>query len=167
MCVALPGHFPFGSERCRPGANHSESGCSAVGLPVPGFFHRIEMMTDNVDVVRQLLALLSPSPATTPSASADQYVIVRCTGAGVHAGELVSVDGQTVKLRNARRLWKWRVPMGAPSFLSGVATHGIDVDHSKVGTPVTITLLEACEVIEASDTARNLIQSAPEEERTR
>lgn len=91
-----------------------------------------------------------------------QYVIVRCTAAGVHAGVLVSRSGQDVVLEESRRLWQWRVPMGAPSFLSGVATHGLDCANSKVGTPITVTLTEASEVIVCSAVAEKSIRSAPE-----
>lgn len=88
------------------------------------------------------------------------YVIVRCSAAGVHAGYLVSHSGQEVKLRESRRLWYWRVPMGAPAFLSGVATHGITAE-SKVGCPVTITVLDACEIIECTDAAQCSIEAVP------
>ena len=48
------------------------------------------------------------------------YVIVRCTHAGVHAGELMARKGQEVELRNARRIWYWT---GAAS-LSELAVYG-------------------------------------------
>ena len=49
-----------------------------------------------------------------------KYVIVRCSGAGVHAGELVSKTDTTVTLANSRRLWAWS---GAAS-LSEIAVYG-------------------------------------------
>lgn len=94
------------------------------------------------------------------------YVIVRCSAAGVHAGELVRQDGQTVELRNARRLWYWRVPLGAPAFLSGVASHGLDPTDCKLGAPIHVVLLDACEVIETSDVARDTIRNYPTHTRT-
>ena len=95
--------------------------------------------------------------------SAHPYVIVRCTQAGVHAGILVSHDGPNVVLNDSRRLWAWRVPMGAPSFLSGVATHGLDHGASKVGTPLQgHRFTEASEVIPCSVIAERSIRSAPE-----
>ena len=95
----------------------------------------------------------------------DSYVLVRCTAAGVHAGILVSRNGQEVHLREARRLWYWRVPFGAPAFLSGVATHGLGED-CKVGGPVEIILTEACEVIACTDQAAESIANYPSHRRS-
>jgi len=52
------------------------------------------------------------------------YVIVRCYGAGVHAGELIATidlkSGVKVVLSHARRIWHWE---GAAS-LSELAVYG-------------------------------------------
>ena len=64
----------------------------------------------------------SASTATDPLAG--MYVICRCYSAGVHAGHLVSQDGDTAVLRGSRRLWKWKAKKGVA--LSGVAAHGIE-----------------------------------------
>ena len=75
------------------------------------------------------------------------YVLVRCRDAGVHAGILESYDGRACVLTDSRRLWRFRVPMGKSSFLSGVANYGL-ADDSKLGDPVDrIMLTENCEVI--------------------
>ena len=95
-----------------------------------------------------------------------RYVVVRCRDAGVHAGEYVSHSGREVTLKEARRLWAWRVPMGKPYFLSGLAQFGIDHAHSKIGTPISVILTEACEIIDVSPEAERLIRSAPECNRT-
>ena len=131
-------------------------------------------MNPNAELVRQLLALLTTTtddavpttPKPLPKPIKNRYVIVRGSGSGVHAGYLESQDGSVVRLSRSRRLWQWRVPMGAPSFLSGVATHGIDQGGSKIGTPIDLTITDACEVIDASEAARASIQAAPEVERT-
>ena len=86
-----------------------------------------------------------------------KYVIVRCYAAGVHAGILELTDGRTCLLAEARRLWRWRVRLGAPDFLSGVATHGL-ADDSKIGAPVRIALTENCEIIECSSEAEKSIR---------
>lgn len=105
--------------------------------------------------------------ATRARRSAQPYVVVRCTQAGVHAGLLVHRDGQDVTLRESRRLWHWRVPMGAPAFLSGVAMKGLDHGASKVGcTLAEIALTEACEVMQCSPEAEQSIRSAPDHVRT-
>jgi|SRR5690606_18326170 len=65
-----------------------------------------------------------------------RHVIARCSGAGVHAGVLVSIgdDGCCVILSNARRLWKWHARDGVA--LSGVAVHGIVAQDSILDSPI-------------------------------
>jgi hypothetical protein len=53
--------------------------------------------------VRELTAMLNGSVAKT-SPFVGRYVIIRTYSAGVHAGELVSQDGDIVVLKGARRL---------------------------------------------------------------
>lgn len=48
--------------------------------------------------------------------------LIRTYTAGVHIGEVVSVDGMEVHLKNALRLWKWT---GGGLSLSAVANNGI------------------------------------------
>ncbi len=87
-----------------------------------------------------------------------KFVVVRCTQAGVHAGYLVSQKEQQVELRDSRRLWYWRAAQEA--FLSGVARHGV-APGSKLGGPINVTLLDACEVIECTKAARRSIEGFP------
>ncbi len=47
--------------------------------------------------------------------------IVRADGAGVFFGEVVEKNGDTVTMRNARRLWYW----SGASSLSELAQHGV------------------------------------------
>lgn len=47
--------------------------------------------------------------------------IVRANGAGVFFGEIVEKNGDTVTMRNARRLWYW----SGASSLSELAQHGV------------------------------------------
>lgn len=84
------------------------------------------------------------------------YVIVRCRDAGVHAGYLVKIKGRKAVLTQARRLWYFRVPMGSPSFLSGVALDGL-AEGCKIGAPINVTLTETCEIIECTEKARKSI----------
>lgn len=63
----------------------------------------------------------SASAATHPFVG--KYVICRCYSAGVHAGELVSQDGDQVVLKNSRRLWQWVANGGVA--LSGLAVNGL------------------------------------------
>jgi hypothetical protein len=75
-----------------------------------------------------------------------QYVIARCYAAGVHAGEVVSVEGETVILKNSRRLWSWKAKDGVA--LSGVAQNGLKDGASKVDVMnPSIYLTGVCELI--------------------
>jgi hypothetical protein len=86
-------------------------------------------------------------------------VVVRCRDAGVHFGYLTAFQGRTVWLTNARRLWKWKAKAGLA--LSGVAANGVVASESKLDSLVpAIVLLDACEIIDASETCRNTIEAA-------
>ena len=72
-------------------------------------------------------------------------VIARCYSAGVHAGKVLSVDGENVILENSRRLWSWSAKDGVA--LSGVAQNGIK-ENSKVDVMnPQIYLTGVCELI--------------------
>lgn len=107
----------------------------------------------------------APEAADNPQPMAGRYCIARCRDAGVHAGYVQWHNGREAHLTESRRLWRWRVPMGKGSFLSGVALHGIDRSDSKVGEPVEIVLADVCELIPCSDDARKSIVSASVVER--
>ncbi len=87
------------------------------------------------------------------------YVIVRATRAGVNAGELVSIDGTQVVLRNARKIWYWD---GAAS-LHGLALHGPSKpENCKFpGVVPEVVILDACEIIDATK-GRTAIEAVPE-----
>jgi hypothetical protein len=74
------------------------------------------------------------------------YCIARCYEAGVHSGEVVSVDGENVILKDSRRLWQWKAADGIA--LSGVAQNGIKKENCKFDTlnPL-IYLTGVCELI--------------------
>ena len=48
--------------------------------------------------------------------------LIRTYSAGVHIGDVVSIDGMEVHLKNALRLWKWE---GGGLSVSAVANNGI------------------------------------------
>ena len=83
--------------------------------------------------------------------------LIRTYSAGVHVGELQSQSGAVVKLKNARRIWRWR---GA-NTLNELANHGAAREWTRISEPVPeITLTEAIEVIPVSDAAaKNLSES--------
>lgn len=110
---------------------------------------------------KALAAMFAGAAPTAPAQHpfVGRYCIVRCTGAGVHAGEVVSVSGDTVILRDSRRLWQWTAKAGVA--LSGVAQHGIKASASKIDSAnPEIYLIGVCELIPCSDAAKESIQNA-------
>lgn len=77
-----------------------------------------------------------------------KYCVVRARDASPHAGVVDKIDGRSVVMHDARRLWQWRVKGGKGISLSEVAEFGLDGDHwTRLGTPSTVLLQDACEVI--------------------
>ena len=86
-----------------------------------------------------------------------KYVVVRTYSAGCFAGYLESQKKQEVVLRDARRLWYW----SGASSLSQLAMEGVkDPDECKFPCVVhTIKLLEAIEIIDATEEAKESIDN--------
>ncbi|NMM21554.1 MAG: hypothetical protein HHJ15_16630 [Rhodoferax sp.] len=84
-----------------------------------------------------------------------KYVIARCYSAGVHAGEVVSVDGENVILKDSRRLWSWKAKEGIA--LSGVAQTGVQSGCKIDVLNPEIALTGVCELIPCSAQARESI----------
>lgn len=82
-------------------------------------------------------------PASEIKNTGDESII-RTYSAGVHVGKILSIEGQKVVLKNARRIWKW---YGAFT-LNAVATRGVNRNESRISVSVPeIILLDAIEVI--------------------
>lgn len=83
--------------------------------------------------------------------------IIRANGAGVFMAEIVEQDGDSVLLKDARRLWKWD---GANS-LSDLAVNGVaNPKQCKFPTVVgEVLVFNVLEIIPATDKA---IQSVNE-----
>ena len=84
------------------------------------------------------------------------YCIARCYSAGVHAGEVISVDGENVILKCSHRLWSWKAKDGIA--LSGVAQNGVQRSACKIDTlnPL-IYLTGVCELIPCTPIAKETI----------
>lgn len=109
----------------------------------------------------QLLQMVNGKPQAQPVSAFDngmigKYVIVRCGGAGVHAGVLESHNGRECVLSESRRLWYWK-PANDAMWLSGVAIEGLH-ESSKIGAPIRVHLTETCEIIECTDKAAQNIR---------
>lgn len=83
-----------------------------------------------------------------------EYCVVRTYSAGVHVGEVTSVNGTEVILSNSRRIWKW-----SDAFtLSELSQNGVG-NNSKIAVPVpTLVLTEAIEIIPCSTRAAEKIK---------
>jgi len=112
--------------------------------------------------IKQIAAIFNGavSPKTT-NPMVGKYCIARCYSAGVHAGEVISVDGENVILKDSRRLWAWVAKDGVA--LSGVAQHGIKDSGSKdSGSKVDVVnpliyLTGVCELIPVGAGVQELI----------
>lgn len=91
------------------------------------------------------------------------YVIVRSSPSGCWAGTLERLDGSTVELSNARRLWRWWAGEGVS--LSGVASHGLKaskIDECRIAVSVERAIInDVCEVLQATQAARSSIEVQP------
>jgi hypothetical protein len=119
------------------------------------------MSIDNLtfDEIKQIVAAFGQTAQAKPANPVvGEYCIARCYSAGVHAGEVVSVDGENVVLKNSRRLWSWKAADGIA--LSGVAQHGIKSRECKIDTTnPLIYLTGVCELMPCTRTARESINA--------
>jgi hypothetical protein len=95
------------------------------------------------------------TPVKTEHPFVGRYVICRCYGAGVHSGELVSMNGSDVILKNSRRLWSWKANSGVA--LSGVAQNGMQSCQKIDTLNPLIALTDVVECIPCSDKAKESI----------
>ena len=114
-----------------------------------------------VGQIKEIVAFWNGTPQTgiakPPHPYIGQYCIVRCYGAGVHAGIVESVDGKNVMLSQASRIWKWE---GAFT-LTNVAENG--VTGGRVAGPLdSIALTDAIEIIPASPKCRVSLEALHE-----
>ena len=86
------------------------------------------------ELKKVFLGEVGPSRAPVSSRFMGRYCVVRCRGAGVHAGIVGDIDDNFLLLKESRRLWGWDNKKGFT--LSCVALYGIDEDSSstKVAT---------------------------------
>lgn len=89
-----------------------------------------------------------------------KYVIVRGDRSGVFAGTLVAHEGQTVTLKDCRRLWYWD---GAAS-ISQIAKEGVNRPHNCKFTVTveSIVILDAIEIIPTTAIAEANVKAVRE-----
>jgi len=110
--------------------------------------------------LKQIAALVNsqiaqPTQSAAPHPFVGKYVIARGYSAGVHAGVVVSVDGENVILADSRRLWSWKAKDGVA--LSGVAQNGLKSEGKVDTLNPEIALTGVCELIPCSVKARESI----------
>ena len=120
------------------------------------------MSIDNLTFgeLKQIAAMFNRQQAAAQPAHSviGEYCIARCYSAGVHAGEVVGVDGENVILKDSRRLWSWRAADGIA--LSGVAQHGVVPEDCKIDVKnPLIYLTGVCELIPCTAKARETIDA--------
>jgi hypothetical protein len=73
--------------------------------------------------IKQIQSLIGQSqPQSKPHLMQGRRCLIRTYSAGVHIGDIESIEGMECKLTNALRLWKWE---GGGLSLSAVANNGI------------------------------------------
>ena len=110
--------------------------------------------------IREIAALVNGNTTqvtaqSQPHPFIGKYAIARCYAAGVHAGTVVSVDGENVILKNSRRLWSWKAKDGVA--LSGVAQNGLKSEGKVDSLNPEIALMGVCELIPCSVNAQESI----------
>jgi hypothetical protein len=110
-----------------------------------------------ISQAKELSRMFGGQSTEKPHPFVGEYVILRCCSAGVHAGILVSQQGNEAILSDARRLWSWKAKAGIA--LSGLSQHGLD--SGKVDTRVPrIALTGVIETIPCSMLARESIDGS-------
>jgi len=109
--------------------------------------------------IKKLMEVYGNEQLSTLNRHLGQKVIIRTYSAGVWFGKLVEKSGNEVILEDARRMYFWKA--AGSITLSGVAIEGLDVDESKIISPVKSVWLEAIEILELSDKCIKDIEGAP------
>lgn len=111
---------------------------------------------------KELAAMFSAAQPTKSEASSlvGQKVIVRASSAGVHYGTLSAINGDTVTLKNARRLWYWQVADKKGISLSDVADYGASKSSKICAVVPEHIILGVCEIMTTSAVAQASIEGA-------
>lgn len=116
----------------------------------------------DLNTLKSAVALIEkisqPETATSPIGNIGRKVIVRSRDAGVIYGEYAGNDGSTVRLTNARQLWKWYAAKGIS--LIDVATYGVKKSECKFSpAQATVTVFNACALIDVTAEASSSIEA--------
>ena len=119
------------------------------------------MNTDELTLgqLRELKAMLGYGPVESRHPMLGRRCLVRTYSAGVHIGDVVSINGCECHLKNALRLWKWT---GGGLSLSAVANNGIKGGRlNRTGEVYLTNVIEFIPTTEkAEDTYEKFIEDA-------
>jgi hypothetical protein len=89
---------------------------------------------------------------TINTAVIGKFCVIRCSRAGVFAGTVEEMDGQTVLVRNVRKLWRW---YGATETMQ-IALEGVKRprDCRFTVSVDSLVLTDAIEVTPATEAAK-------------
>ena len=80
--------------------------------------------------------------------------IVRCRDAGVHVGRVEEYCNRMVRLTDSRRIWRW----AGANTLNELSVSGLASGRISDSVP-EIVLLDACEILPISETAKETLTS--------
>jgi hypothetical protein len=81
-----------------------------------------ELTLGQIKQIQSLIGQSQQQPHPHPHPMLGRRCLIRTYSAGVHIGDIESINGMECKLVNAIRLWKWE---GGGLSLSAVANNGI------------------------------------------
>jgi hypothetical protein len=81
-----------------------------------------ELTLGQIKQIQSLIGQSQQQPHPHPHPMLGRRCLIRTYSAGVHIGDIESIQGMECKLVNAIRLWKWE---GGGLSLSAVASNGI------------------------------------------
>jgi len=81
-----------------------------------------ELTLGQIKQIQSLIGQSQQQPHPHPHPMLGRRCLIRTYSAGVHIGDIESIQGMECKLVNAIRLWKWE---GGGLSLSAVANNGI------------------------------------------
>lgn len=116
----------------------------------------ITTLKNAIEIARMLDG---PVGGPGPDWTVGDKVIVRSREAGVLYGSFDGMDGSTVRLRDARQLWKWFAEKG--HTLIDVAEHGVRASECKFSpSQGKVIVFNACALIAVSEKAAKSIEAA-------
>jgi hypothetical protein len=109
-----------------------------------------ELTFGDMKKIAALVGTHSPVQDTEPGDG--RPVIVRSRDAGVLYGLYAGRNGSTIKLTNARQMWRWKAKEGGS--LVDCAKYGVDASGCKFSVgEATAQVFNACALLDCTDSA--------------